>query len=86
MARIWQIRQSEAPDRYDMDYKKFDSEEENEAYECGYEEGYADAMRKVKGGHMGLRGNYGRRGGSGYRMDDDEMDYRRRRDSRGRYM
>lgn len=89
MARIWQIRQSEAPDRYDMDYRKpkYETDEEMEAYECGYEEGYADAMKEVKGEHMGFRGRMGSRTRTSYRMDDeDEMGYRRSRDSRGRYM
>lgn len=84
MARIWQIRQSDEPSRYGMDYKKYDSEEEMEAYECGYEEGYGDAMRQVSGEHMGSRMGYRNRMEN--HMDGGDMDYRRRRDSRGRYM
>lgn len=92
MARIWQIRQSDEPSRYGMDYrKKYETEEEMDAYECGYEEGYGDAMKEVNGGAVGQRMGYRGymdergRGESGYRMDDG-MGYRRHRDSRGRYM
>lgn len=65
-----------------------------EAYECGF----ADAMRKVydEDGYHERRGNvthYGAGGRILYRHDDDDrmyddgdVEYRRRRDSRGRYM
>lgn len=78
MSRIWHIRQSDEPSMYGMGYKNYESEEENEAYECGYKEGYADAMEEVSG--MGYRGGMSERRGGG------DMGYRRRRDSRGRYM
>ena len=65
MSRIWHIRQSDEPSMYGMGYKNYESEEENEAYECGYKEGYADAMEEVKecvdyvckniGGHGAVR-------------------------------
>lgn len=89
MARIWQIRQSDEPSPYGMGYKKYETEEETEAYECGYEEGYGDAMEEVSsmgGFRGGMRGGNYRHGG-GYREGSgDGMNYRRRRDSRGRYM
>lgn len=60
------------------------SEEELEAYECGREDGYAEAMKKVYGErdpYMGERMPY-----IAYRDDDDMyMGERRRRDSMGRY-
>lgn len=61
-----------------------------DAYECGYE----DAMREMSDGYHERRGNvthYGAGGRILYRRDDDRMyddddvEYRRRRDSMGRY-
>ncbi len=68
---------------------KFETDEEMEAYECGREEGYEEgyeAAKKEFMGQMGYRNNFGGRGGSGYRMDDSEMDYRHRGGFRGRNM
>lgn len=66
-----------------------------EAYECGYK----DAMKEMGAdGYHERRGNTTHWGGDGsrilYRRDDrdrmwddgDDIEYRRRRDSRGRYM
>ena len=61
-----------------------------DAYECGYE----DALREMRDGYYERRGNvthYGAGGRILYREepdweDDGEVVYRRRRDSRGRYM
>lgn len=61
-----------------------------DAYECGYE----DAMREMSDGYHERRGNtthYGAGGRILYREepewdDDGEVAYRRRRDSRGRYI
>lgn len=63
------------------------------AYECGLKDGWREAMEEVDGYHE-RRGNvthYGAGGKILYREepdwdDDDEMMYRRRRDSRGRYV
>lgn len=69
-----------------------------EAYECGLKEGrkmgWREAMEEVDGYHE-RRGNVIHRGGDGSRIlyreepewdDDGEIVYRRRRDSRGRYI
>ena len=79
MARLWQIRESYG----DRMSKEDMSVEEREAYDCGYDEGYADAMEEVGSSDMGER--YGMRGG---RMGNryPEMGERRRRRSNGRYM
>lgn len=61
-----------------------------DAYECGYE----DALHEMRDGYYERRGNvthYGAGGRILYRRDDDRMyddddvEYRRRRDSMGRY-
>lgn len=71
-------------------YNQHDSKE-SEAYECGYEEGYRDAMTHVYGERtthrsgMGLGKEVYMRGGDEF--EDEEMyNMRRRRDSRGRFM
>lgn len=65
-----------------------------EAYECGKKDGWREAMEEVEGYHE-RRGNVTHLGAGGrilYRNDDDsemwddEVEYRRRRDNRGRYM
>ena len=64
-----------------------------DAYECGYE----DALREMRDGYHERRGNvthYGAGGRILYRHDperdmwddDDEVEYRRRRDARGRFI
>lgn len=64
-----------------------------DAYECGYE----DALREMRDGYYERRGNvthYGAGGRILYRHDperdmwddDDEVEYRRRRDARGRFI
>lgn len=67
-----------------MGMRDDDAHREKEAYECGYDDGYADAMKKVYGErepYMGERMPY-----ISYRDDDDRyMGERRRRDSMGRY-
>ena len=66
-----------------------------EAYECGKKDGWREALEEADGYHE-RRGNvthYGAGGRILYRRDpdremwdaDDEIAYRRRRDSRGRY-
>lgn len=66
-----------------------------EAYEEGCEHGYKKAMREMESdGYHERRGNvthYGAGGRILYREepewdDDGDVEYRRRRDSRGRYM
>ena len=61
-----------------------------DAYECGYE----DALHEMRDGYYERRGNvthYGAGGRILYRRDDDRMyddddvEYRHRRDSMGRY-
>lgn len=64
-------------DDYGMDFR---SQAEEEAYKAGCRHGYERAMKEVHG-DMGQRDRMGYRGGN-----IDEMDERRRRDSRGRYM
>lgn len=73
MAKYWQIRES---------YGDKVAKTENEAYECGYEDGYEAAMEEMGGSSTGMRESmYGMRDGSyGMRMGE-----RRRRDSMGRY-
>lgn len=72
--RMWQIREG-----YDPRYgERHGGDEVKEAYECGYEEGYGDAMKEV----YGERGNYGNRGGRvryGNREDEDMQDMGERR-------
>lgn len=63
MSRMWEIRENYG--ERNKDY----SDTEMDAYEAGYEEGYAAAMKEVKGGGYGER-SYGMRGGYGQR---DEM-------------
>ena len=73
--KMWEIREG---------YGNRHDDETKEAYECGYEDGYGDAMKEV----YGERGNYGNRKGYGYgnrmrygtREDEDmhEMGERRR--------
>ena len=64
-----------------------------DAYECGYE----DALREMSDGYYERRGNvthYGAGGRILYRHDperdmwddDDEVEYRRRRNARGRFI
>ena len=64
-----------------------------DAYECGYE----DALREMRDDYHERRGNvthYGAGGRILYRHDperdmwddDDEVEYRRRRDARGRFI
>ena len=64
-----------------------------EAYECGKKDGWREAMEEADGYHE-RRGNvthYGAGGRILYREepewdDDGDVEYRRRRDSRGRYI
>lgn len=82
------------PDYAGVFYRKEKYEHDPElldAYECGYE----DAMREMRDVYHERRGNtthYGAGGRILYRNDDDremwddEVEYRRRRDNRGRYM
>lgn len=81
-SRIWKIRESYGDRKSGMDY---DTPEEQEAYECGYEEGYEAAMKELS---MGER--YGMRGGDyqpmmGMGERHHMMGERRGRDSMGRY-
>lgn len=81
------------PDYAGVFYRKEKYEHDTElldAYECGYE----DAMREMSDGYHERRGNvthYGAGGRILYRNDDDremwddEVEYRRRRDSMGRF-
>ena len=63
--------------------------EPEEAYECGYEEGYKAAMKEAEpemGERYGMRGSYGRRGYDESSMGERHMmGERRGRDSMGRY-
>lgn len=92
MSRMWEIREN-----YGERNRNY-SETEMEAYECGYEEGYAAAMKESRGGYgernYEMRGGYGQRdgmaggdmgerGGMGYR--DDRYYGERHRDSMGRF-
>lgn len=87
------LRRIIEPDYAGVFYRKEKYEHNPElmdAYECGYE----DAMREMRDGYHERRGNvthYGAGGRILYREepewdDDGEIVYRRRRDSRGRYM
>lgn len=85
MARFYEIKTSDAPSRSGFGRRDFETEDEYEAYECGYENGYDAAMDEMNGKDS-RRVSYKR---SRYRDDDDDiymMNSRRRRDSRGRYM
>lgn len=87
------LRRIIEPDYAGVFYRKEKYEHDTElldAYECGYE----DAMREMSDGYHERRGNvthYGAGGRILYRRDDDRMyddddvEYRRRRDSMGRY-
>ena len=87
------LRRIIEPDYAGVFYRKEKYEHDTElldAYECGYE----DAMREMSDGYHERRGNVTRYGAGGrilYRRDDDRMyddddvEYRRRRDSMGRY-
>lgn len=87
------LRRIIEPDYAGVFYRKEKYEHDTElldAYECGYE----DAMREMSDGYHKRRGNvthYGAGGRILYRRDDDRMyddddvEYRRRRDSMGRY-
>lgn len=88
------IRRIVEPDYAGVFYRKEKYEHDPElldAYECGYE----DAMREMRDGYHERRDNvthYGAGGRILYRDDrdremwDDDIDYRRRRDSRGRFV
>lgn len=83
MARLWEIRESYG-DRmgHRTNYRDMDDMgvEEREAYDCGYEHGFGDAMKESR--HFGERSPY---------MDERYMGERymgergRMRDSMGRY-
>ena len=46
--KMWEIRENTG--RYDEDYRiGYKKKSMDEAYECGYEDGYATAMKEVKG-------------------------------------
>lgn len=90
MSRLWEIREN-----YGERSKGNYSDAEMDAYECGYEEGYAAAMKEVKGGYgergYEMRGGYGQRddmagAGGGYMGNRDDRYYgERHRDSMGRF-
>lgn len=71
--RMWEIKEN---------YGYGHRDEVEEAYQQGCEDGYRKAMSEM--GHRDS--GYGMRGGYGMRENYDDMDERRRRDSRGRYM
>lgn len=87
------LRRIIEPDYAGVFYRKERYEHNPElldAYECGYE----DALHEMRDGYYERRGNvthYGAGGRILYRRDDDRMyddddvEYRRRRDSMGRY-
>lgn len=89
-ARLWEIRETYG----NRSRKKYSDPDLQEAYECGFDEGYEEAEGKMMGqrhpmGQRGYRMDMGERGGyMGRRddMDDYDMGERRMRDSRGRYM
>lgn len=93
--RIWEVYDSPSYEERrggrGGSYNQHDSKE-SEAYECGYEEGYRDAMTKVYGERSIHRSGAGlgrevyMRGGDEFMPDDDMYHMRRRRDSRGRFM
>ena len=71
--RMWEIRENAG--RYDSDYRmgmKKDGKLQ-EAYDCGFEDGYEKAMEELED----KKKLDERRGGSSYR--DEESGYRRRR-------
>ena len=90
------LRRIIEPDYAGVFYRKEKYEHDPElleAYECGY----ADALREMRDGYHERRGNvthYGAGGRILYRHDpeydmwddDDEVEYRRRRDARGRFI
>lgn len=84
-----------------IDYRhadKFDHDPElREAYECGYKHGRKEAYKEIMEEQYGDSYNHRERGRTYPPMmrehdrewrepEDDEIAYRRRRDSRGRYM
>lgn len=93
--KIWEIEGERYPmygerrggRSYGGSYNQHDSAY-SEGFEDGCEEGYRKAMSHIYGQRTIHRGGEGlsrmyMRGGDEW---DDEMDMRRRRDSRGRYM
>lgn len=75
-----------------MGEKSYADPKLQEAYECGREDGYREAMEEIEG-EMGERhgsrygSRYGDRGMSAAGYEDRrDMGERRMRDSRGRYM
>lgn len=50
MNRMWEIRDSE-----EMPYKRATENSEIEAYECGFEEGYQEALREISHKYYGSR-------------------------------
>lgn len=95
--RIWEVFDSPYDERRGGGYRGGGSYNQHdnkvsEAYECGMEDGYREAMKHVYGERSIHRSGAGlgrevyMRGGDEY-MDDEEMyNMRRRRDSRGRFM
>ena len=91
------LRRITEPDYAGVFYRKEKYEHDTElreAYECGY----ADALREMRDGYHERRGNVTHLGAGGrilYRHDpeydremwddDDDVEYRRRRDRMGRY-
>lgn len=52
MNKMWEIRESK-PSRYG--YKHDDRSEVEEAYECGFEDGYREAMKELTYGEKRMR-------------------------------
>ena len=74
---------------------KYHNDELNEAYECGRKDGWREAMeeaeryyeRRGNETHIGAGGRIlFRRHSDPYMEEDEDIEWRRRRDERGRYM
>ena len=50
--RMWEIRES---DKYDHSYRNMRDKTVEEAYECGYEDGYKEAMEDIERGERSYR-------------------------------
>lgn len=89
--RVYNLRSGDSYGRKSSDMREFedamDMAKEGMDRICELAEEMVELYGERRGGSYGSRGGYGNRGGYGERdWDDDMMNERRRRDSRGRYM
>ena len=62
--RMWEIKEKDR-EHYDDDYRSYRSKSIDEAYECGYEDGYRAAMKEMEENeehsYRSMRGSRSRR-------------------------